>query len=262
MGTRHTGYGYELVLREGGAESSSVYENHCHPFYEIIMVIAGDVLVSIENRSFAVSSGAMVIVEPGAYHSVTVSKESEYRRMTLIFEEFVIPRGVKELFVELARRTPVCYHEDAPVLMRRLAFALCDGDGRIEDYSALIEAITVEMFYILAASDVRSTEGENDKCLQLMLDYIMQHITEKISLSDLAAAAFISRSAVCHFFKDKMHTTFKQYLLQKKITYAAHLIHNGMPAEQASRLIGYEHYAGFFKMYKKFLKKAPTEKNP
>jgi AraC-like DNA-binding protein len=262
MNVRHAGYGYELVFKEGGADNSSVYENHCHPFYEIIMVTSGDVLVSIENSSFAVSSRAMVIIEPGAYHSVTVSKESEYKRITFIFEGFVIPKGVKALFVELARSTPVCYHEDASVLMRRLAFALCACDGRIDDYSAMIEAITVEIFYLLASSDVRSTEGENDRCLQLMLDYIMQHITEKITLDDIAGAAFVSRSAVCRFFKDKMHTTFKQYLLQKKITYAAHLIREGMPAERAAKLIGYENYAGFYKMYKKFLKKAPTERNP
>lgn len=260
MRVLHNGYGYECVLRDGAIVEKSVCESHCHPFYEIILVMSGEISINIENRSFTAADGGFAIIEPGAYHSVVPRDESEYRRVTLLFEEFVIPGGVKRVFIDRANRYPVGYHRDAPALLSRLSAAMCSEGGLIDGYSELIEAIITEIFYLVCSESGEYSEGENDRSLQLMLDYISAHITEKVSLDDVAAAALVSKFAVCHIFKSRMHTTFKQYLLQKKISYAAHLIRGGMTAGDAAKTVGYENYAGFYKVYKKFLMKAPSEK--
>ena len=263
MKTLHSGYGYECVLRDGVAAADAVYENHCHPFYEIILVMSGEVSVSIENKSFYVKSGGFVLIAPGEYHSVVAADESEYRRITLLFEEFVIPRGVKRAFLESCKHNPVGYHDDMPGLLLRLASAMRAEDGAIEGYAELIEAIITETFYLVSSSGgerVADAGGEGDRLLELMLAYISSHITEKITLDDIANAALVSKFAVCHIFKNKMHTTFKQYLLQKKVSYAAHLIQSGMTAGEAAKAVGYDNYAGFYKVYKKFLTKAPSDK--
>ena len=260
MRISHNGYGYECVLRDGAVKDEAACENHCHPFYEIIMVMSGEISINIENRSFSAGGGGFAIIEPGAYHSVVARDESEYRRIALLFEEFVIPDGVKRVFADRARRYPVGYHRDAAALLSRLSVAMRGEGDEIDDYSELIRAIIVEIFYLVCSESVEYSEGENNRSLQLMLDYIAEHITEKISLDDVAAAALVSKFAVCHIFKSRMHTTFKQYVLQKKISHAAHLIQNGMTAGDAAKTVGYDNYAGFYKVYKKFLLKAPSEK--
>ena len=256
----HNGYGYECILRDGTTDTDSVYENHCHPFYEIIMVMQGYVSINIENKTFSVSGGGFALIEPGAYHSVVALDESDYRRVALLFEEFVIPKGVKTAFIKKAKKHPVGHRDEVSQLLSRLSSAMIAEDGDIDGYSELIEAIIIEIFYLVSSSGGEYNEGEADRSLQLMLDYIAAHITEKISLDDIASAALVSRSSVCHIFKNKMHTTFKQYLLQKKVSYAARLIQQGMTASEAAKVVGYDNYTGFYKVYKKFLMKPPSEK--
>ena len=259
MTIRRNGYGYECVYRDGEAISSEIYESHCHPFYEIIMVVRGEVLINIENRSFSARPGALVVIKPGAYHSVVMTTALEYRRITLLFEEFFIPKGIKNRFLEKARCDFLCYHDDGIHLLSRLQRAL-EGQNDADEYRELVEALIVEIFYTLTSADSYSEEGETDNGLQIMLDYIAEHITERITLEEIAGVAFLSKSAVCRIFKERMHTTFKQYLLQKKIAHAASLISRGVSANEAARIVGYDNYAGFYKMYRKFLSKSPTDR--
>ena len=48
-----------------------------------------------------------------------------------------------------------------------------------------------------------------------------------------------------------MKISIKQYILQKKLSYAANLIECGIRATEAAERIGYENYANFYKMYVK-----------
>ena len=259
MMIRHDGYGYEFVYRDDETLSAEAYENHCHPFYEMIAVLQGDVLINIENRSFSARPGALVVIKPGAYHSVTMPSDSQYRRITLLFEEFFVPKSIQQRFRELTKNDFVCYHDEANPLLSRLQRALESHSAEGES-KELIEALAVELFYVMVSSESYTVEGESDGVLQLMIDYIGEHITEKITLEDIASAAFVSKSTVCRIFKEKMHTTFKQYLLQKKISHAASLISLGIGANEAARIVGYENYTGFYKMYRKFLAKSPTDR--
>ncbi len=248
--------GYECVLRDGLSESDTVYENHCHPFYEIIMVVCGRISIVIENRRFTVSAGEIVFIKPAEYHSFHSLDQAQYRRFTLLFGEAVIPTGIKsELFAKIAV-SPVCRHPDMNSLFARLDRAMRCGD--ITPYAQLIDAVITELMYLVADASDFTTEDESDGRLESILDYIAEHITGRVTLDDVAAYAMISRSAISHLFKSRMNTSFKKYVLQKKIAYAAGLIQKGMSANEAASVIGYENYTGFYKMYKKVLSEQPS----
>ena len=258
MKIKYEGRGYECVLRDGLSESDTVYENHCHPFYEIIMVVCGKIAISIEDKRFTVSAGEIVFIRPAEYHSFFSLDEAQYRRFTLLFEDSLIPVGIRDRLLSKTEISPVCHHSDMAALFSRLDGAL--RRDNVEDYSRLIDAIITELFYIIADASVFSDEEDSDGILQSILEYIAEHITERVLLEDVAAHVLLSKSAVCHIFKNRMNTSPKQYILQKKITYAAGLIKKGASANEAARMVGYENYAGFYKMYKKFLSEAPSER--
>ena len=255
----YEGEGYECVLKDGFADADAVHERHCHPFYEIIMVVSGKATINIENRKFTISAGDAVFINPAEYHRISAVNGEEYRRFTLLFEGELIPEAIRASLLSKIAIAPVTCHADMPSLTSRLESAVLSESPDI--YAPLIDALTVELFYMILAGDFLP-EDENDKRLERMLEYISQNVTEKIKLSDVAACAFISESAVCHIFKKRMRVSFKQYVLQKKIAYAATLIRGGMSAAAASRVIGYQNYASFFKIYKKLLYELPSEQRP
>jgi AraC-like DNA-binding protein len=258
MKLRYEGSGYECVLRDGFSEADTVFENHCHPFYEMIMVVCGKISISIENRRYTVSAGECVFIKPAEYHSLRSLDEAQYRRFTILFGEELIPIGIREELISRMRSAPVRVHPDMPSLFARLEWAVRQESR--EAYEPLATAILTELMYLLCEAESFSPEDESDKHLQEMVTYISEHITERLGLEEVAASALISRSSVSHIFKSRMNVSFKQYVLQKKIAYAAGLIQGGMTANEAANVIGYGNYAGFYKMYKKFLAEAPSNR--
>ena len=109
---------YECVLRDGFSEADTLYVNHCHPLYEIIMVVCGKIAINIENRRFAVSAGEIVMVKPAEYHIITSLDASEYRRFTLLFDPSLLPVEIREgIFSKIAISSP---EERSAVFMRLL----------------------------------------------------------------------------------------------------------------------------------------------
>lgn len=47
-----------------------------------------------------------------------------------------------------------------------------------------------------------------------------------------------------------MKTGIKQYILQKKLSYAAEMIRGGATASAAAHAIGYDNYVNFYNAYK------------
>ncbi|MBR2965718.1 MAG: AraC family transcriptional regulator [Clostridia bacterium] len=257
MKTVYESDGYQCVLRDGFSDADTLHERHCHPFYEIIMVVSGKIVINIENRRFTVSAGDAVFINPAEYHRISSFDGEEYRRFTLLFEKSLIPSAIRDTLLLKTAKNPVTCHAEMPALMSRLESAVTSEDTAA--YAPLIDALVVQLFYTILAGDFLP-EDENDLRLQKMLEYISQHETEKITLSDVASYAFISESAVCHIFKSKMKVSFKQYVLQKKIAHAAALIRGGASAAEASRIVGYQNYASFFKIYKKLSYELPSER--
>ena len=68
--------------------------------------------------------------------------------------------------------------------------------------------------------------------------------------------------SLCHLFKSKMKISIKQYVLQKKISYATALIQQGVPTGEAAKRIGYLNYANFYTAYKNLTGKSPAEIKP
>jgi AraC-like DNA-binding protein len=54
-----------------------------------------------------------------------------------------------------------------------------------------------------------------------------------------------------------MKISVKQYIIQKKLSYAARLIGEGASTASAASAIGYENYANFYKVYKKTFGSSP-----
>ena len=102
---------------------------------------------------------------------------------------------------------------------------------------------------------------KTDSFLQSAIEYIDEHLCEKIYLDDLAKHTFRSKSSFCHLFESKMKITPKQYILQKKLALANKMIKEGIPATEVAKQIGYENYSNFYRAYKKQYQKGPTKKS-
>ena len=241
---------YDFSYSRSEASEQVLLESHCHIRFEIIAVISGDIDIMIEGQTYRCQSGEMALIPPLTYHSVSISEKSEYRRVTALFDGANLPRLIAERLALKIKASPIYSHQSLSRLIDDLYMAVCREDSAA--YSPLADAIATQMVYFCADNDAQvrgDVQGEG--ALERAIRYIDRHITEKLSLEDIAGAVFISRSSLCHIFSERMRVSPKQYVIQKKMAYATMLIENGSSLTAAARAVGYENYSNFYRMYRK-----------
>jgi AraC-like DNA-binding protein len=68
-----------------------------------------------------------------------------------------------------------------------------------------------------------STEGEADR-LNAVYQYVLEHFTEEIALTTIAAVAHLSPNSFCRFFKSRVRKTFSAFLLEVRVAHAVRLL--------------------------------------
>ena len=232
-------------------ENSLLWENHCHDQLEMIVVFEGEICVTLEGRDFGLSSGEMIVVSPLCYHTISAKKRGSYRRLTVLFDPRVIQKELADVFVD----GEPCVREVSEHISSKLQRLF---SGEISSfYAPLADGLTTELLYEPPTRNLRR-DVYTDENLTKILSYVDAHIAERLTLEDIACAASLSVSSVCHIFADKMKISPGKYILQKKMALAASLLRSGVPATLAAAQVGYSDYSGFYRIYKKHMGSAPS----
>lgn len=246
-------------LREGTISEERIFENHCHPQYELIAVLGGAVSAVIEGSKIELTAGEVAIIPPLCYHSIYASGGRDYKRITALFGEELVPSEIAGDFKGNSAKHYVSSHSSVGNVLDTLRSTLLEE--HIEKYPSLIESLMVQLIYIHTYKRDERKEGEANPRVKLITEYIDAHISEKIHLDDIASSLFLSKSTVCHLFCEEMKISVKQYILQKKLSYASKLMSEGVSAADAALRIGYENYANFYKVYKKIFGVNPAHQS-
>lgn len=254
LNTGHT----EFAYREEITGSKRIFDTHCHLSFELIAVFEGTVHIIVEGQRVELQPYHMAIIPPHYYHSVFSVKSGNYRRVTILFDRDLIPEIIRDEVVAEIVREPFYVH---PLLKQSLdSLAEVLQMPSTDRYGPLAECILIQILYQRIMYGSVGSLGESDPMIHQISEYIDRHIHDRIILDDVAKHLFLSKSTLCHVFRRRMNISVKQYVLQKKIVYAADLIRNHVPAKEAARSIGYDNYANFYKMYRKFFSESPARR--
>ena len=102
-------------------------------------------------------------------------------------------------------------------------------------------------------------EYSYDEKIEEIIHYINEHYTEPISLKEIEQIFFINRYYFSHQFKKITGTTFKDYIIKKRINKAAELLKLAVKPARAAELAGFEDYANFYRAFKKIYGISPSK---
>jgi two-component system, response regulator YesN len=88
------------------------------------------------------------------------------------------------------------------------------------------------------------------------LDRMYAH---RISLKEMAQKYFISPNYLSHLFKQEKGQSFINYLIQKRLKAAISLLEKDISLYEVARLVGYDDYAHFSKLFKKHVGQSPVD---
>ena len=244
---------------------------HYHDFYKILILLSGDVTYCIEGRSYELTPFDIVLVNAGEVHRPIIRGGSTYERIIL----YISPDFLKS-FQKEACDLGLCFvragQEKSSVLrmssmknsklfsvLMELEQSLDDTDYGGELYRDILFLEFMIQLNRAAVHDDLSflaTNQSNDKILGL-LSYLNEHLTEELSIDDLAEKFYTSKYYLMHSFKKETGYTIGNYVTIKRLRYARELIRQGMPATAACFECGFRNYSTFFRAYKKNFGEAP-----
>ena len=235
---------------------------HSHTFYELICCrnsCGAEYLVGAER--YKLQKGDIIFVPPDFSHRALLpSRVTEpYKRDVLWISADFMNSAVKAS----PDVSPGEY--SVPALYRtagtRWAY-ICDlfhtgvqeAANREIGWETIVIANTLSILAHLrrAGKDIHAKplKAEKPELLDQVLAYVELHLSEKITLADMAHHFFISESTITQTFRKKMGVSFYRCVTQRRLIAAKALIERGIPLESVAEQVGFSDYSSFFRAFK------------
>ncbi len=244
------------------AVNAFTLHNH-ENIYEILLLVSGDCEFRVEGNGYDIHPGDVVFVRPDESHRMTFRSEKRYERVILYIKSEFFRENECEGFLavfenrELGSGNIVRYDIAKPMLkecMERLDRYGADGEYEV------VQRVIYEMLYLL--NNHTNTQADsyvkNERVRNIIL-YINEHLTQELSLDELAGEFFIAKEYMCKIFKANTGHTVNQYITHKRILLVQEMYRNGQTLLQASMNAGFKSYTNFYKAYVKHMGKKPKE---
>ncbi|MCD8206117.1 MAG: AraC family transcriptional regulator [Clostridia bacterium] len=236
--------------------------NHVHTLYEMLYFVEGDAEFLIDGKKYTLIPGDVLITRPGSRHNVRILSPDRYERYVVNLSEYLVPSGIAAVFDSLEGR-----HNVGGTVIPSLFERFDEHAGRVgEDLVSvkmLFRCVLTEIIVYLCNACGAASEGalnvlKND--MALILDYINSNLEKPLNLSDICEKFHYSKSYICGEFSKRVGKSVMGYIRARKMLYADALLRSGMKAGEISEFLGFNDYSTFFRMYKKIMGRAPTEK--
>ena len=249
---------HEVQYVERSIENHMICDHHCHSRYEMTILLEGDITLNIQGFQQRLVKNQAIIIPPFIYHSNTSNQLGTYRRITSLFALTAVPAVLQTSSPFNGRGTPFAvfdsYAKQGEILKK------CCTANDPSYYESLVDGIMAECLYQCAETQP-SLPNETNETVQTMIQYIDQHLSENITLDQIANHTGHSKTLICNLFKREMGISPKQYILHKKLARANALIQSGTPLTQASLEVGYDNYSSFYRTYRKLFNTKPSNRN-
>ena len=243
---------------------------HYHAFHKIILLLAGRADYAIEGERYSLSPGDYVLVGRGSIHRPIVARGDFYERAILYIspeylQKLSCPDGdLENCFLRSQEGFHYVYHADAGDRVRQL-FALLEQSQREGGFGAslLCQALFVQLMVevnriSLSGNTVSAASG--DSKIVALLQYLNAHLTEGLTIDELAARFYISKYHMMRRFRDETGYTIHGYVTEKRLLLAQQLLEQGLPMGETALRCGYQEYSTFSRAYKKQFGRSPSGK--
>ena len=243
-------------------------EYHYHTFHKIIILLAGRAGYAIEGERYDLSPGDFVLVGRGSIHRPEVREDDFYERMILyISPAYLASLGTEDCDLEGCFRQAqtafrYVYRDEGGSRVRQLFETLARTVREGGYGAALLERaqfleLMVEVTRVcLGGHQVQATAG--DSKVVALLQYLNLHLTEELSIDQLAERFYISKYHMMRRFRQETGYSIHGYLTEKRLLLAQRLLAQGASPSEAGEQTGYQDYSTFSRAYKKHFGRGPS----
>ncbi len=262
-GSYDYGYGYEwtdsyVYRREG--YSTSVIDYHEHDFYEINLILSGNVRVLLADRAEEFSEPRIILTRPHTPHYISCRSDTLYSRLYLLFSHSFLA----DTFPEWSQVSAV---------FGKSGSILYPTAEQLQEIKALIEQIErtekpLEKRLLIACLISKLSDLEVQGAPQIkaapthVLDaiaYIEEHYSDRIVSSEVAAKLHVGRTALLTAFKRYTEFTFGEYLTHCRLRHATWLLREGKLLDEIAQSCGFSDAGSLIRSFRRVYGTTPKK---
>ncbi|MCB7067831.1 AraC family transcriptional regulator [Enterocloster citroniae] len=243
---------------------------HFHDFYEIQFYLTDAGIIIINDQSYQLHSGDVVLINMFESHRYIPKSGSFHQRFSVSLDPSFLLSACSEtsnLLTLFDKTNPIypIYHFSSDQFNVYCNLLLSYKNNRFDFGKDVYErALHYEILANLFNDlhhDGTFIESNTDtiSIISHLLRYIREHLCEELPLEKLAQEVHFSTSYLCRIFKKYTGNTLKQYIKLKKIEMAKQLLQNNMTSNNVCTKSGFNNYSYFYKTFKNIVGISPSE---
>ena len=244
--------------KEGFGTSLSGY--HKHNYYEINLILSGEVKILLGDRTEDGFGGRIVLTSPEMPHYISCDDDVLYKRVYLLFTKDFIDNRLPEW-----NRLSLLFGRSGSV------FSLTEEDmarclSIINEIERETDPLSQRLltYYLLSRlssyiSSPESVETENKLPAYVIeaLSYIESNYSKRFSADDVARELHIGRTTLLTGFKKHTGITFGEYSVRCRLSHAIGLLSSGQTLEFTAQGCGFSDAGGLIRSFKRYFGTTP-----
>jgi AraC-like DNA-binding protein len=262
----------ERVVR---SEGLVMQDMHFHPEFEIYYMFNGERYYFIENKTYRVRKGSLVLIDSMHIHKTSELDKNFHDRFLIElnaepFSSFFRNISGMSLAEFFARYSCVLELDEQTQdwIERRFNDIVEEAEKKLDNYSVLIMMKITEILLFVRRFHCDGFIPQNlsmsDKAKHRMINEIAAFITQGEvrvkSLDDISRRFFISKSYLCRIFKEVTGFTVQDYVNIHCVKKAQQLLEqNDLSVADISESLGYNSVTYFERVFKKYTETTPLK---
>ena len=234
---------------------------------EMTYVISGSGKFYCDENCKEVRAGQIHFIRRGNNHRIIVSNEENLRYICIGIQYDEKLESVKGLYKAIGDKKDIVFDDTGTIkgLSEYLIREFYSHDDKTDDMiNSYIYQITVTLARIISGDVITYGNNKGEKsasyAMYLALRFLDREYLQIKSVGEIAEKLSYSEYYLSHLFKNKMGITIKEYLTNKKLSYAVELLTTtDMPIEKISESLGFSSAHSFRRMFKKYTGLSPSE---
>ena len=275
METKYIRHGTHMINndRDGymysfNTTQSYTFDSHIHKCHEIIHIIHGKMLYTVEGNEYMLSDGDIVMTTPDELHSFSFPEKCEYQREFIhLYPGFF--DGIPDAADMLESREAGKYNHIPADKVEQYGLNKLFEDIRTSCADPAKETNTIVLANImLFAARVRRMltedapeypEVTSNLKAKFIYRYIDRHYMKDISVVSIAEAMTMAPTSAQRLFRTETGMSIKSYLTLRRVTAAKNLIMEGQNSMDIFTDCGFKDYSTFYRAFVKYVGMTPSE---
>ena len=247
---------------------------HWHSEAELIVIKKGRGFVSSDFLKKSVTSGDIVLIRPGQLHSIEQDAHYVMEYENIIFRpdllisgsddlcasQFITPFMEGRIQSETFLTPALSWYQSASECIRQIDLLSATHP---EGYQLAIKGHLFQFFFLLISNRQKketssALETKSLEKMKTILKYVEEHYAGHITIDDMAALTYYSKSHFMKFFKAHMGVGFIEYLNDYRLTMSERLLRSSdAPLLEIAGLCGFDNLSYFNRIFKRKYGQSP-----